>query len=109
MKLTEHAKDRITERVGLPKKAVDKNAVEALEKGLSRHECKGRLGRYIKYITIKHRLGSNLRIWNGFVYVFTRSRLITVLPLPPEHRDTATKLLRKKRDMKLKEVEEQAV
>jgi hypothetical protein len=96
MDVTEHAKDRINERVGLPKKAAEKHAMTALEKGLSRAECTGRLGRYIDYVFLKHHRGANIRIWSGYVYVFTRKDLVTVLPLPREHRATATKMLKKK-------------
>jgi hypothetical protein len=97
MNVTNHARDRIKERSGLPKKAIDRNAEKALEKGLRHAECSGRLKRYFDYLYLKHNKGSNIRIYNNHVYIFTNKYLITVLPLPGEHRHTAQKLLKKRK------------
>ena len=39
MYITNHARDRLKERCGLPKKALERNAKNALYKGISHNEC----------------------------------------------------------------------
>ena len=98
MELKKHSKKRIKERVGIPKKAAERNAANALENGLKHTECAGRLKRYFDFLFLSYQKGGKARIHNNHVYIFTiQDTLITVLPLPKEHRDVANKLLAKKK------------
>jgi len=99
MNVTEHAEDRIRERCGLPKKAVEKNATLALEVGLKHSEATGRLKKYFDYLFLSHRVGANIRIYHNHVYIFTRdSKLVTVLPLPNHHKKAVQKILKRRNE-----------
>lgn len=88
-----HAKDRIRERCGLPKKSVERNAMLALQKGLTHNEATGRLKKYFDWLYFQNRNGNNIRVYNNHVYIFKGTALITVLPLPHVYRSAVQKLL----------------
>lgn len=96
--VTKHGAKRIKERLGLPKKAVEKNAAMALEHGLSHSECKGDLKRYIDGLYFQHGSGSKYRIYNHHIYCFTfnTNKLITTMDLPPKLHKLADKLQKRK-------------
>jgi len=96
MNITDHAYKRIKERCGLPKKAVERNAKLALEKGLTHKECTGSLRRYFDYLFLSHKKGANIRLYGNHVYIFTTENLVTVLPLPNAHKKTLKKVMEKR-------------
>ena len=73
------------ERVGLPKRAVERNAYRALTEGIGYREASGALRRYILY----DGNGNNIRIYGDKVWVFHDAILVTVLNVPSEHRKAA--------------------
>lgn len=88
--VTRHGAKRSRQRVGIPKKAVDRNAEQALTRGIGHSEARGRLRHYIEMLYARYDgNGNNIRIYNGFVYVFHDTILITVLNLPAEYRRSA--------------------
>ena len=94
--VTRHANKRTRKRVGIPQKAVYRNARSALERGLGYAEAKGGLKRYIGWLYSSYNgAANNIRIYNNYVYIFRDDVLITVLNLPPEHRAAATYQQRK--------------
>lgn len=96
MNITNHASKRIKERCGLPKKAVERSALLALEKGLSHKDCTGSLRRYFDYLFLSHKKGANIRLYGNHVYIFTTENLVTVLPLPNAHKKTLKKVMDKR-------------
>jgi hypothetical protein len=97
MGITKHAEDRIRQRCGIPKRVVQKNAETALRHGIKHGECSGRLKKYFDYLFLSHNnTGANIRIYGNHVYIFTKERLVTVLPLPHEHKNAVRKLMNKK-------------
>ena len=95
--VTRHGKKRSRERVGIPKRAVDKNAKTALEKGLRYEDTAGALRRYLDYLYWRgNGAANNMRIYGNHVYLFHGEVLITVLNVPPEHRKQAVMAQRKK-------------
>jgi len=96
MRISNHASSRIRERCGLPKKAVERNAENALSKGLTREECTGKLQKYFDYLYLSHGIGANIRLYGNHVYIFTHKQLITVLPLPNAHRKLVKKAMLKR-------------
>lgn len=89
--ITRHGRKRCRERVGISKRAVDKNAERALEYGIGHRESRGRLRHYIEYLyNAEGGNGNNIRVYADKVYVFHNDILITVLNLPTEYRRTAT-------------------
>jgi len=95
-KVTAHASLRVRKRAGLPKKAVQKNADTALLKGVSHKESKGRLRKYFNYLFLSHMKGSDIRMYGGYVYIFTSSNLVTVFQIPNIYRDAVNKILKRK-------------
>jgi len=95
-RVSDHASQRIRKRVGIPKKSVDTNARKALEHGITHKEASGRLRRYFEYLFLSKGIGTDIRIYGGFVYIFTKKALITVFPLPNCHKSAVLKLLKRK-------------
>ena len=87
--VTAHAQKRTKERVGLPKRAVEKNAERALREGITHAETSGSLRRYMDSLFLTKRTANQLRIYCGNVYLFCNDVLITVVPLPQKYRATA--------------------
>ena len=84
--VTHHANKRMRERVGIPKRAIDRYAENALDNGLTHADCKGSLKRYIDSLYFRNHDANNIRIYNGNVYIFHDDVLITVLKLPKKYR-----------------------
>lgn len=95
--LTRHAIKRVSQRVGIPKKAVYKNAQKALKYGVSQKEAKGKLRNYLDGVYLMYETANNLRAYNRYVYVFVNERLITVLYIPKKFHDTADVQQQKKK------------
>ena len=99
MQVTHHAKDRIKERCGLPKKAIERNAVHALQNGVRHEECTGKLKKYVDWVFLSHQRGANIRLYSNHVYIFTSSeKLITVLPIPHIYKNTINKIIRNRNE-----------
>lgn len=90
--VTNHAKQRTKERLGLSKKIADKVAAKALEHGVSHSSAKGNLKHYLDKLYLKHKTANNLRVYNRKVYIFNGNILITVINLPNSLIKTADKL-----------------
>jgi hypothetical protein len=96
MNITDHAKTRIKERCGLPKKALERNAAIAFEEGVRHGDCTGRLKKYIDFLFLSHGCGANIRIYGNHVYIFTQNSLVTVLPLPNIYRKAISKIMKRR-------------
>ena len=80
--VTNHAKERTKERLGLRKKVADKVANKALENGIKHSMAKGNLRKYFEKLYLTERKANNIRIYNRKVYLFKGTVLITVINLP---------------------------
>lgn len=80
--VTNHAKQRAKDRLGVSKKIADKVATKALEGGVTHSLAKGNLKSYLDKLYLKHRNANNLRVYNRKVYLFNNTVLITVINLP---------------------------
>ena len=99
--ITVHGSRRATERIGIPKKAVDRNAEAALTKGLCHSEANGPLRKYLAALYNRYgQSAGNIRVYGNFVYIFNGHILITVLNLPTEYRKAAVAQLKKKERLK---------
>ena len=96
VKVTEHAILRSKERCGLNRKAAERMAEVAWEKGLTHAECTGKLKKYVSALYFKNKVANRVRIYGEIVYVFGDSKLITILPLPNEYKKLASILEKKK-------------
>ena len=96
-RVTKHGNRRSRERMGIPKKAVDRNAQIALEKGIRHRDATGKLKRYMDYLYMRGGCeANNMRVYGDHIYIFRDETLITVLNVPPEHRKQAVYLQRKR-------------
>ena len=96
LRITKHGSDRTRERIGIPKKAVDRAAAIAFEKGLKHSDTCGGLKRYLDYLYFRgDGEANNMRVYGDHIYMFHDTTLITVLSVPPEHRKQAVYLQRK--------------
>lgn len=91
-----HAKDRIHERMGLPKSISEKIAQKALEQGLKHSDTVGNLRRYLDYIYFSHENANGMRIYNNKLFIFHGSVLITVMDLPSKYFKTIESIKKSK-------------
>lgn len=90
--VTDHAKQRTKDRLGVSKKLADKIANKALEHGVTHAMAKGNLKGYLDKLYLKHRNANNLRVYNRKVYLFNGTVLITVINLPNKLINIADKI-----------------
>ena len=101
MNISKHAKDRLKERCGIPKKAIERKVKIALEKGLKHKETSGSLRKYVSALYCKEKDGTNITLHDDMVYIFTKTTLITVFHLPNKYKNLLKKQLeRKTKNMK---------
>lgn len=99
LQVSRHGECRARQRVGLPKRAVERNAQRALVEGIGYLEASGALRRYLGWLYERYDgNGNNIRIYNGYVYVFHDALLITVLFVPLEYRKRAEAVQKKRRN-----------
>ena len=94
--LTNHAEQRVKDRVGVSKKIADKVTQRALDNGIKHAETTGSLKRYMDKLYLSHRNANNMRIYNRKVYIFDQDVLITVINLPNKYCGTVDKINRRK-------------
>ncbi len=92
--LTNHAYDRMKERVGVGKKAADRLVTKAYEKGISKECAKGSLYRYMtSEARESYKNNTVVRIYGEMVYCFTETAegalLVTVFCVPGSLRKQA--------------------
>ena len=87
--MTSHGVKRSKERVGLPKRALERNAEKAFENGLKHSELSGSIKRYVDALYLRYEKAGNIRIYCGKVYIFCGTKLVTVLDLPAKFKKKA--------------------
>ena len=87
--LTTHSYKKAKERIGIPRRALNRNAERAWKYGVERWEAKGRLKDYLDSIYYRSETADNLRVYNRYVYLFAGHVLITILHMPKELIHTA--------------------
>lgn len=92
--ITNHGRERTKERLGISKKAAERNAQKALDKGVTHSQAKGSLKRYIDALYLSYKVANNIRIYNRYTYLFKGTTLITVIELPKKYHALADKLQR---------------
>lgn len=82
-KITKHAKKRLKERTNLQSKAeMQKNLHRALKFGIRHNEAEGILKKWMDKIYLKYKIADDIRIYNGFIYIFNHGNMITMYPVP---------------------------
>lgn len=87
MSVTRHGSKRIKSRMGLPKKAVDRQFKLALERGKYQKDLKGQLAKYGTKIALAiDNHPHSIVMYNGYTFIYGMRDgepvLITVLPIP---------------------------
>ena len=94
--VTGHAVQRSRERLGIPKKSVERNARKALEHGVHRLKATGKLRRYLDYLWWHGKTPMDgICVYHRNVYIFAQGILVTVFPLPKIYHEAADKAERK--------------
>lgn len=78
---SEHGTRRMRQRLGLPKKAVEKEIARAHERGTPRTDLSGRIRRVLDALFHRHGHYGDYRVWRGWVFVFKGQSFVTVFPL----------------------------
>ena len=82
--ITRHGIKRVRQRLGLPKKAVEKLVNEAEERGLPPGAYSGQMRRYLDWV-VRHKHDAqraSLLVHSGHVFIFRNDVFITAWPLP---------------------------
>lgn len=80
--ITKHAEKRLKERVGLGKKALQRAADAAYDKGAKHCETTGNLNKWVTSLYFNNRDANNIRLYNDKAWIFAGQKLITVIQVP---------------------------
>lgn len=98
VRLTDHAKDQLKERAGLPAAACQKAAVTAWENGVRQNEVAGALARFLGAMARDYP-GKDVRVYAEKVWCFhPNGALITVMHLQRQYVSAANKAQARKRE-----------
>lgn len=85
MKITDHGFERMEQRLGLPKRAVERTAKIVWEQGFEHKDFKGRLKKYLDWVFLSHKKASALKIYSEHIWLFTNQQvLISVWRVPKQ-------------------------
>lgn len=84
--ITEHAYDRMKERLGWNRKAGERMAQKAFVQGITHGETRGSLHRYLDGIFLSYNNANNMKIYGEAIFIFRNDKLITVYALPTKYR-----------------------
>lgn len=86
MSVTRHGSKRIKSRMGIPKKAVDRQFKLALSKGKYQSDLKGRLAKWGTKVSLSQQVPHSIVLYNAHAFIYATKDnepiLITVLPIP---------------------------
>lgn len=80
--ITRHAAERLKERIGLGKKALQRAAEAAFDKGLKHSETIGNLKKWVTSLYFNNRAANNIRLYNDKAWIFAEEKLVTVIQIP---------------------------
>lgn len=86
VRVSRHARDRIKERVGIPKKSSDRLVERVLERGVERHQTKGRLHKWLtsKYHDSPRKDLTRIYVYGDKAYIIAGTTLVTVIQIPQD-------------------------
>lgn len=82
--VTKHGYDRARQRIGVPKRAVERLAGKAMEEGLGIEDFTGAARGYLISQQRQSGINSEVKVYHGFVFMFCSRGLITTWPMPKE-------------------------
>lgn len=84
--ITLHAYERAKDRLGLDKNQVNKIATKAFYQGMTHKQSSGKLKKYLDKLWLNYRRCNNVRIYKDNVFLFSNTTLVTIYPLPNNHK-----------------------
>ena len=82
MCVSEHAKERLKERCGFNKKAIERMSQKAFEEGIPHSKTKGRLNKWVTSLYFRNQNANNIRLYGDKAYIFCGTVLVTVIQIP---------------------------
>lgn len=95
--VSKHATKRMRQRLGIPKKAVESEALRAVSLGLKEEDFSGSFREYLAESHLLNEFDGDYFITPSCIHVVANATVITVLPLPKEHKATVHNKWRKER------------
>lgn len=92
--ITDHAKNRMKERMGIKPKAQQRIAERAYKKGIRHADTVGNLKRYVDKAYLSYGKSNNIRIYGDNIFLFHNNVLLTVWVLPSDLKTVAHKIKR---------------
>ena len=86
--VTKHGSGRVRERMGVPKRAVEKMAMDALAKGKRHSDFSGSMRRYLDGVFLQYGTANNMRVFSQHLFLFRDDTLITAWALPSKYRNS---------------------
>ena len=83
-----HGAQRIRERLGLPRSAIQRIANRAYVDGIPRTSIRGSLRAFLDSIARHEDVVSEVRVHAYNVYIFRDNTLVTIVPLPVKYKKT---------------------
>ncbi|MCM1236140.1 MAG: hypothetical protein NC489_39150 [Ruminococcus flavefaciens] len=82
VQITKHGADRLRGRIGLSKKALQRAADTAFEKGVRHSETSGNLNKWVTGLFFSNPMANNIRLYNDKAWIFAGKTLVTVIQVP---------------------------
>lgn len=96
--ITKHAEERLKERIGLGKKALQRAAEAAYEKGVKHSETTGNLNKWVTSLYFRNPEANNIRLYNDKAWIFAGQKLITVIQVPASLKKSLKKTIDRKKE-----------
>lgn len=87
MKVTKHGDKRVRQRIGIPRKAVEKLSVAARADGRKPADFTGSFRKYLDWTSREYM--STPLVYHGYIWAFAGDKLITVYSVPTRFRNHA--------------------
>lgn len=91
MKITKHGEERVRERLGIPKKAVEREIERVMKYGRRRTEFKGPIRAYLDHrfrMGIVFKTYADVWVYGNNIYLISGEQyLITAWPIPKKYRN----------------------
>lgn len=88
MVIGNHARKRVSKRLGIPKASVEKLAQEAYERGKRRCDISGSLRRYTDYLVKKEgSKATDAIVYRSYVFLMAYDHLVTAWLLPEKYKN----------------------
>lgn len=96
--ITRHAEQRLKERVGLGKKALQRTAEAAYDKGIKHCETTDNHNKWDTSLYFANRNANNIRLYNDKAWIFSDQKLITVIQVPVSLKSSLKEMLDHKKN-----------